>query len=387
MKFRANRLHFANALSLLSSLAGKGLGGLSSTMGTSILSNVAIQALEDNRLRIRVTNLAQWITLDLTVEVDKPGETTVSAKLLVRILKDISAEVVEFSKGARENLNIRGGCSAFKIPGLAADDFPAAPCVSGTEYQFPQSDFFGLIRSVALFRSRDTTRYILNTVLFETAEGQFRAIATDGRRMAFNCLPAQSESAKVVQHLIPNECIDRIITLLGDGPTVSLAFDKTGRYARFAFAPDSSLAGVQGDIHLVSKLTEGSYPDYRRVLSYDKQTFSIVCRQALLDAVTRVELITAEKQRLLKLMFTSTGLHLSAVGVGVGESSETVSIQWPSSHMKETLHMSSTLLGEGIEGICSDEIEVGIIDGASPVIIRSKAEQNFLAVLMPTKVG
>lgn len=321
-----------------------------------ILANVLLQA-EDGKLTVTATDLD--IQISSTAPAEGTLSTTADAKRLSDIARRLSGDVVTMTL-ADSKLTVKSGRSRFTLPTLPVDDFPHLD--RGTPDVEFKLDFAALVAPVKFAISHEETRYYLCGVhLHNTAEGGVRAVATDGHRLAHNtacgmpAIPAVIIPAKTVS-LVPAGEVD-----------VSL----NNRMCRFATA----------DTIIVSKLIDGTFPDYVRVIPQNNHNVVTVDRKELASAVTRASAVASERGKGAKFTIANDNIAIDMQAED-GTAHEDVPAQYSGEPVE--IGFNSQYMSDVLAAVPGDEIRVSLSDGQTPAIFQGSGD--VLALCMPMRV-
>jgi len=339
-----------------------------------VLANVLLSA-SNGLLELRGTDLDIEVTERVPAIVITPGTTTVSAVLLYEIMSKLDGESVEIELAKDAcSIAIKCGRSRFKLAVLSAEDFPAV--MSGKlahNFEIAAADLRTLIDSVAFAVSTEETRYYLNGIYLHRHGAHLRSVSTDGHRLA-RCeiaLPAGAQDITGV--IIPRKTFTEVRKLVDkrtDHVSVTMSETKIG-------------FGI-GDVTVTSKLIDGTFPDYQRVIPTGNNVVIEVKSSEIDRAVDRVIVVATEKTRAIKLSFTKGLMTLSAQGAETGTSSEEIDIGYTGHDLE--IGYNSKYLSDLLRQIKGDVARFLLLDAGAPSIITDPGRADFLSVLMPMKV-
>ena len=335
-----------------------------------ILSNVLLVA-EGGRLRLTTTDLDVGITGTVEANVSKEGATTLPAKRLVNIIRELPASEVEISVDAKNVASIQCGPSFFKIIGLGQDDFPPLPDFQGAkEYRIPQTLLRDGLKKTSYAISTDETRYVLNGIYTSFREGKLTLVATDGRRLAMVENDLDFPASQEVDLIIPTKAIQELQRLLSNEGEVLVSLS------------DNQISFAIGDHLLVSKLIEGNYPNYRQVIPGDSSERVELPREATLETVRRVSLLSSDKSNSVKLVFSPNQVEVTANSPDVGEARETMEVAYEGKNLQ--IAFNPEFLKAPLQNLEEETVYLDLIDEMSPGVVR--IEGSFLYVIMPMRV-
>ena len=344
-----------------------------------ILANVLIRA-DKGKLSMKATDLDLEVTDSISAEVAPGGATTVPAHMfydIVRKLPDGSQIVIEGS-GDRAVLSIRAGRSRFTLQTLPENDFPdlAAGDMSHS-FKVPAADLKRLIDKTQFAISTEETRYYLNGIYLHTPAGAkdatLRAVATDGHRLAQVELPLPEGAAGMPGIIVPRKTVAEVQRLIETGEG-DVSIELSAGKIRFTI----------GNVVLTSKLIDGTFPDYGRVIPANNYKSLIVDKKDFEAAVDRVSTVSSERGRAVKLSITGGRLVLSVTNPDSGSATEELEVEYDSEPLDIGFNSRYLLdIAAQIEG------EVAILklaDPGSPTLIQDKDAKGALYVLMPMRV-
>jgi len=344
-----------------------------------ILANVYLRAGED-ALALTATDLDLTVAESASAAVEQAGATTAPAHTLydiVRKLPDGAQVELAHDTGAGQ-VRLTAGRSTFQLATLPKEDFPD---VGGGE--LPQTfgvtgaELRNLVDRTRFAISTEETRYYLNGIyLHATKSGDaevLRGVATDGHRLARFETDLPEGAAGMPGVIVPRKTVNELRKLIDDTEEpveVSLSDSKI----RFAF----------GATVLTSKLIEGTFPDYERVIPAGNDKVMTVDRKQFTAAVDRVSTISTEKSRAVKLALSDNEITLSATSPDAGHASEQLEIDYNGDHLE--IGFNSKYLMDIAERIDGGTAQFSFADPASPTIVRDTENASALYVLMPMRV-
>jgi DNA polymerase III subunit beta len=342
-----------------------------------ILSNVLIEATADNSLRLMATDLDLQIVEIVSAQVETPGAITVPAHTLFDIARKLAeGSQVSLSDGDGR-MQVVAARSRFNLQTLPRDDFPViAEGDLPTRFELPVVTLKQIIDRTRFAISTEETRYYLNGIFFHVAEDGgtvMKAAATDGHRLARMTVPCPEGAEAMPDIIIPRKCISELRKLLDevDGTVeISLSASKI----RFGL----------GSAVLTSKLIDGTFPDYSRVIPTANDKLLRIDPKSLLEGVDRVSTIATEKTRAVKMALEQDRITLSVTSPENGTATEEVPGEYGSDAME--IGFNARYLAEILQQIEGDQIEVHLADGTAPTLLRENDKSSALYVLMPMRV-
>ncbi|MFA7263822.1 MAG: DNA polymerase III subunit beta [Caulobacter sp.] len=344
-----------------------------------ILSNVLLTA-EHERVGFSATDLDMEIIDGGPAQVDAPGQITAPAHTLYEIVRKLpeGSDVSLTLSGDDPRLQVAAGRSKFNLPVLPAGDFPVMSS-DGLSARIPvdANDLMRLIDKTRFAISTEETRYYLNGLyvhtVVENGEARLRCVATDGHRLALAEMPAPEGAAGQPGVIIPRKTINEARRLLEDaGETVD--FQVSAQKVRFEF----------GQAALTSKVIDGSFPDYMRVIPRDNQKIMIVDNALFAQAVDRVATISAEKSRSVKLAIEPGKVTLTVRNMEAGQAVEEVEVDYDGDSFE--IGFNARYLLDVTGQIAGETAEFRFADPASPTLVLDPTDAGVKYVLMPLRV-
>ncbi|GAB1580493.1 DNA polymerase III subunit beta [Phyllobacterium phragmitis] len=344
-----------------------------------ILSNVLLQA-DGASLQLKATDLDLEITEATAAMVEQAGATTVPAHLLYDIVRKLpdGAEVQLATNPDGNSLAVLSGRSNFRLQCLPQSDFPELTAGSFTHtFRLESSALKRLIDRTQFAISTEETRYYLNGIYLHAIENngalKLRAVATDGHRLARAELDAPAGCEGMPGIIIPRKTVAELQKLVDD-PDVAVTVELSDAKIRFTI----------GSVVLTSKLIDGTFPDYQRVIPTGNDKKLTIDRQSFASAVDRVSTISSERGRAVKLAIADGQLTLTVNNPDSGSATDELPADYDADpieigfNSKYLLDITGQLSG-------SDAIFM-LADAGSPTLVRDTGDENALYVLMPMRV-
>jgi len=348
-----------------------------------ILSNVLIEA-SGATLRLNTTDMDISIVEATEAAVAAAGATTTPVHTLHDIVRKLpdGAQVELALEDDGSRLALRAGRSSFRLSCLPREDFPAIEGDSMPhEFAMSAADLRTVIERTRFAISTEETRYYLNGIYWHAKEENgvqlLRAVATDGHRLARLEMPLPEGAAGMPGVIVPRKTVNELHRLIVEAEA-SVQIGLSENKIRFSF----------GDIELTSKLIDGTFPDYERVIPVGNDRAMTVATKLFREAVDRVSTISTEKSRAVKLMLgpgpTGGNLTLQATSPDAGSATEELEIAYGDEEMEIGFNARYLLdIATQIEG---EELKFELADSGSPTVIRDLADEASLYVLMPMRV-
>jgi DNA polymerase-3 subunit beta len=339
-----------------------------------ILSNVLLQRSES-----RISFVATDIEIEITaeVQVEGPGESrgvTVGARKLLDILRALpdSADISLALQDKR--LQVKSGKSRFNLQTLPPEDFPrmSSPEGGGVAFSMPQGALKALLALVQYAMAQQDIRYYLNGLLMVVDGTELKVVATDGHRLAFASRQLEADLGKQ-EVILPRKTILELAKLLSDGDA-PLEIRLAANQARFAF----------DGVLLVSKLVDGKFPDYTRVIPQNHPKLLKIGRIALQQSLSRAAILTSDKFRGVRWMLSPGSLKISSTNTEQEEAQEELDVDYAG----ETLDIGFNVgyLLDVLANVDTDEIECALGDASSSALITVPGRPDFKYVVMPMRI-
>jgi len=342
-----------------------------------ILSNVLIEATADGTLKLMATDLDLQIVEVVAAAVDQPGAITVSA----HTLHDIARKLPEGSQvsltASEGKMLVVAGRARFNLQTLPKDDFPMiAEGELPTKFELPAETLKQIIDKTRFAISTEETRYYLNGIFLHVQDDGapvLKAAATDGHRLARVTVPRPDGAEGMPDIIIPRKCVAELRKLL-DELDGSVEISLSSTKVRFGL----------GTAILTSKLIDGTFPDYNRVIPTGNDKLLKLDPKAFMDGVDRVATIASEKTRAVKMALETDKITLSVTSPENGTAAEEVSGEYSSLGFE--IGFNARYLMDILGQIDGDSVEVHLADAAAPTLIRENDKAAALYVLMPMRV-
>jgi DNA polymerase III subunit beta len=342
-----------------------------------ILSNVLVQA-DKSSVKLTATDLDIEIVESVAAEAQRVGAATVPAHMLFDIVRKLpdgaQLELDQGPDGSR--VSIHAGRSRFALQALPPEDFPDLSSGEfGNTFTLKAKDLKLLIEKTRFAISTEETRYYLNGIYLHEARDPslLRAVATDGHRLAQAQIALPEGAAGMPGVIVPRKTVLEIVKLL-DGDDADIEIAMSSSKIRFTI----------GNLVLTSKLIDGTFPDYERVIPRSHDKVLIADTKSFADAVDRVSTISQEKSRAVKLALSDGRMTLIVNNPDSGSAEEEI----PVDYSKEALEIgfNARYLLDVASQITADTMRFEMQDAGSPTVVRDPEDEHSLYVLMPMRV-
>ncbi|HEU4622311.1 MAG TPA: DNA polymerase III subunit beta [Burkholderiaceae bacterium] len=299
--------------------------------------------------------------------------TTVAARKLLDILRALPDGAVKLGL-ADKKLSVESGKSKFKLQTLSADDFPVFNTASSFAAQFtmPQKMLKHLFGMVHFAMAQQDIRYYLNGLLLVADGNWVHAVATDGHRLAY-CTTSVASALPKTDVIIPRKTIIELQRLLGDSED-PVHIDIASNQIRFTF----------GEIELVSKLVEGKFPDYQRVIPSGYTRSFGIGREDLMHALQRVAIVTSDRFRGVRCVIGEGALKISSTNADQEDAHEELEIPYDGPSLEIGFNVSYLL--DVLGNLKSEHVQLSFGDANSSALLTVPDDANFKYVVMPMRI-
>lgn len=340
-----------------------------------VLSNVLLQA-EGNQLTVTGSDLEVQLVagVDLPGPVERSGEVTVPARKLGDIWRSLPDGVQVKIEQQADRVIVRAGRSRFTLSSLSAAEFPSLD-TSPVEVTvtLPASELKRLLETTAFSMAQQDVRYFLNGLLVEITGEHVRTVATDGHRLAMCTRPFDGEGETLHQAIVPRKGVQELLRLLGE--EAEQATLELGQ---------NHLTATVGAYTLTTKLVDGKFPDYDRVVPKGGEREMLADRDALRSAFTRAAILSNEKYRGVRLSLHPDSLTVQANNPEQEEAEEVVEVEFRGEPMEIGFNVS--YLQDVLNVIDGDEVRMTLIDQNSSAVIESGEHNDCVYVVMPMRL-
>jgi DNA polymerase-3 subunit beta len=329
----------------------------------------------------------QLTTSDLEIQIRTTAElggdegaftTTVGARKLIDILRTLPADQIVSLESSQNKLLLKGGKSRFTLQSLPAEDFPLvqeAPSF-GPAFSVPERTLKALLSQVSFAMAVHDIRYYLNGILFVAEGKQLALVATDGHRLAFASATLEVEVPKQ-EVILPRKTVIELQRLLSDAegenqPRIEMQF--ANNQAKFSF----------GGMEFVTKLVEGKFPDYNRVIPRNHKNSVTLGRAPLLASLQRTAILTSEKFKGVRLNIEPGTLRIASNNAEQEEAVDELDIDYGGDAIE--IGFNVTYLIDALANMGQDMVKLELQDGNSSALLTIPEDANFKYVVMPMRI-
>ncbi|WP_339489143.1 DNA polymerase III subunit beta [Pseudomonas sp. EL_65y_Pfl2_R95] len=339
-----------------------------------VLSNVLL-VVEGQQLSLTGTDLEVELVGRVTLEdAAEPGEITVPARKLMDICKSLPSDTMIDIRVDEQKLLVKAGRSRFSLSTLPANDFPTVEEGPGSlTFDLVQSKLRRLIERTSFAMAQQDVRYYLNGMLLEVQTGILRAVATDGHRLAMCSMQAEIENVERHQVIVPRKGILELARLLTeqDG-IVSIVLGQ------------HHIRATTGEFTFTSKLVDGKFPDYERVLPRGGDKIVVADRQGLREAFSRTAILSNEKYRGIRLQLAAGLLKIQANNPEQEEAEEETAVEYEGSALEIGFNVSYLLDVLGV--MTTDQVRLILSDSNSSALVQEADNDDSAYVVMPMRL-
>ena len=341
-----------------------------------ILSNVLLEK-KDDKLTLLATDIEIQITTSTAADSGSgDGAVTVGARKLQDILRSLP-DTAEVSLNLEDKrLQLKAGKSRFSLQTLPAEDFPRMALAEGESKSFTvtQKQFRQLLGQTQFSMAAQDVRYYLNGLLLLVDGNELRAVATDGHRLAYASMALDGEVSESRQELIlPRKTVLELSRLLADSDE-PLLIELAANQIRFKF----------GQISLVSKLIDGKFPDYERVIPATLKNVVTLNRATLLQSMVRAAILTNEKFRGVRLVLTPGSMKIMAANAEQEEAQEEIEVDYSGDSIDVGFNVGYLL--DVLNNSSVESVEWGFNDANSSALLTIPGNDRFKYVVMPMRI-
>jgi DNA polymerase III subunit beta len=337
-----------------------------------VLANVLLSA-RDDRLHLTGTDLEVELVATSTVSVQQGGDITVPGRKLLDIFRSLPEKTNVTLASEGERVSIRGGRSRFTLSSLPAAEFPLVEEINSQQtLTVAQGEFRRLIDKTHFSMAQQDVRYYLNGLLLETAGQSLRAVATDGHRLALCEMELEEEAKTTHQVIVPRKGVLELQRILGTDGTIELAIGTNHVRAQI------------GAIRFTSKLIDGRFPEYGRVIPANPLRRVSADRELLRQALHRTAILSNEKYRGIRLTARPNLLVIQAHNPEQEEAEDQVEVDYQGEEVE--IGFNVNYLMDALGAIDGDKVELGLTDSNSSCLVHAPEVTHTRYVVMPMRL-
>lgn len=339
-----------------------------------ILSNVKIEAA-NNIVRLTVTDMDILVTQEIEATVNTEGSLTVPSQTLYDIIRKLpeGAQINLHADTASSRLVVKSGSSKFTLSYLPSEDFPQiAEGDLSHKFSLDVKTFLKLIEKTKFAMSNEETRYYLNGVYFHVLNNNLKAVATDGHRLGAVEISAPEGAIGMPGVIIPRKAVNELSKLLEGQEIVQISVS------------DSKIKFTANKIELLSKVVDGTFPDYQRVIPENNRKMLTTNAAALREAVDRVSTVSVDKTKAIKITVSTNAINLFSQGTEGASGNEDLVANYSADTME--LGFNSRYVLELLQQIESSEVQFAFDSPNAPALITDPSDSTAVYIIMPMRV-
>ncbi len=337
------------------------------------LANILLRS-DDSGISLTATDLEVELQAHLDMELSETGETTLPARKLLDICRTLpESAVLDFDIKADRSA-IKSGRSRFSLATLPASDFPTLDELDNSQQlTLSQNELKSLIERTAFAMAQQDVRYYLNGLMLELTAKNIKAVATDGHRLAMCEIPFKSDLDATRQVIIPRKGVMELQRLLENNDDLA-TIDISNSHIRV------TVAGLR----FTSKLIDGRFPDYNKVLPKSTDKEMSVDKELFKQALTRTSILSNEKYRGIRLSHEKGSLKLQAHNPEHEEAEEIIEIDYKGEPLE--IGFNVTYLLDALSTISSKLVDVKLKDANSSALVMGNGDETARYVVMPMRL-
>ncbi len=339
-----------------------------------ILSNFLLEA-EGTQLKLSSTDLEVGVTCFIKGEVIKEGSITIPAKRFGDIIRELpEKQPIEIKADDTNQVSIRCGKAHFTLMGLSKADYPVLPVFPQENFTLNRDTMKAMFRKAAFAVSTDETRYVLNGVYMLVEKGTVKLVSTDGRRLAFI---SRDAADKKIQRsaIIPTKAVNELQRVLnsdekGDEVTVGIT--------------ENQIAFKAGNITIISRLIEGSFPNYDQVIPKKHDVQVKLNVKETLQAVRQMSTLALDKASAIRFTFAKNTLRISASAQGLGSGEAEIDVEYTGQLLE--IAFNPQFLIDILKNSDDDVVIMELTGSLNPALVHPVKDANYLCVVMPMRL-
>ena len=366
MKFEIDREEFLKPLQAV-------IGVVERRQTLPVLSNVLVVA-EGNTLSLTATDLEVELAARCEASIKEPGRITLPARKLMDIVRNLPTAVRIRIAVEEDKAHIVAARSRFTLATLPANDFPLVDVIDdGQTLALPQHQLLALIERTHFSMALQDVRYYLNGLLLELDGNTVRAVATDGHRLALSETQIAAGMEGQRQVIVPRKGVQELLRLLSDAED-EVQVELGSNHIRISLP----------DIKFTSKLIDGRFPDYQRVIPTHADKVMLVDRENLRQALVRVSILSNEKYRGVRFDISSHELRIVSNNTEQEEAEEEIAVEFSGDHLE--IGFNASYLVDAISAIDEEQVEMAFTDANSSCLISGHNNTVSKYVVMPMRL-
>ncbi|MBM3236034.1 DNA polymerase III subunit beta [Candidatus Poribacteria bacterium] len=336
-----------------------------------ILSNILVNA-QNERIEMSATDLEVGIRIQVNGTIVEPGSITIPARKISEIIRELPPSVVKLVTTANDRVEIECERGVYTMIGLSSDEFPLIMSMPDEFFTVDAETFKTMIAKTAFAASTEETRYYLNGVFLHLFPSESRIVATDGRRLALVKSPAVESITEEIGVIVPIKAVGEIRKTFTEAKELKISIS------------ENQIIFSDGISTLTSRLVEGEFPDYDRIIPKDNDINIYLDTQQFLAVVRRVSLLANPKTLLIKLETQDGIMKVSATNPDFGEAHEEMEIKSGDGNI--VIAFSAKFTIDVLTHIDSEEVLLNLKDPLSAALLKPANDENYLYLIMPMRL-
>jgi DNA polymerase-3 subunit beta len=340
-----------------------------------VLSNILL-AVSSDKLSMTATDLEVEMIANVALENAEPGDITIPARKIVDICRALpeGATVNVLLDTEKERVTVQSGRSRFNLTTLPITDFPSVDEITGQfEFTLSQNVLKRLIEKTSFAMAQQDVRYYLNGLLLEISKGIVRAVATDGHRLAMCTYECEVSPTDTLQIIMPRKGVTELVKLLEDSDD-TVTIQVSANHIKIQLS----------DYVFTSKLIDGRFPDYERVIPKNSDKHVIADKETLRQALVRTSILSNEKYRGIRLRLSDALLQAQANNPEMEEAEEEIEVDYSGSELEIGFNVSYLL--DALGAVNEDTVSLDLGDSNSSCVVRPKEDDTCTYVIMPMRL-
>lgn len=339
-----------------------------------VLGNILVKAA-DNTLTLAATDLEVELIIQLACVVDDPGEITIPARKWLDICKNLPEDATITISTSSDKVMLQAGRSRFTLSTLPATEFPLIDEISSlTKFSTSQAALKNIFDSTHFSMAQQDVRYYLNGLMMEMSSKLLRSVATDGHRLALKDVPLEIEvNEDKRQIIVPRKGIQELMRLLGDSE------DEVN-----VVVGSSHIRMTIGDMIFTSKLIDGKFPDYERVMPEGGKNIVSAEKENLRQTLVRVAILSNEKYRGIRIILGRDKMQVMAHNPEQEEAEDEISVEYTGDEFE--IGFNANYLLDAINAVQSGQVHIVLTDSNSSCVIKDATDDTSSYVVMPMRL-
>lgn len=365
MKLKALQKDLSKSLNLSSRF-------ISNKAQLPVLSNVLLKT-QKTQLQINATNLETSISVSIGAKIEKEGEITVPAKILAELISNLNSDQITLT-GEKETLKIDTDNFKGKISGMNSSDFPKIPNeISKSATNLPDVDFYSSLGKVLFSVSLDDTRPILTGVLMLFHDTSLTLVSSDGFRLSKKTmtLKTKSSSKKII---LPKNSLSEVGRIYQESKNPIL-FEESKDISQALFAIDRTI--------LSTRLIEGDFPDFEKIIPTSANIKILLDKNEFLRAVKLSSVFAKDASNTIKLKVGEGSIQIISESQKLGQEETMLDAKVEGNELE--ISFNYRFIEEFLNIVEGDNVEIELIDAASPGVFKDTKDKNYLHLIMPIK--